>query len=124
MSLKDNINLNQLPKHVAIIMDGNGRWAKKHSKERIFGHHNGVEAVRAAAEACAELGIPYLTLYAFSTENWERPKEEVSALMELLVYTIKGETETLIRNNIKLNAIGDLKSLPKNVTTNYRKPLQ
>ncbi|MFN6038877.1 MAG: polyprenyl diphosphate synthase, partial [Bacteroidota bacterium] len=87
MSLKDKINLHNLPKHIAIIMDGNGRWAKQHGEERIFGHHNGVTSVRETSEAAAELGVEYLTLYAFSTENWNRPKEEVDALMELLVHT-------------------------------------
>ncbi len=113
MSLKDSIQTEKLPSHIAIIMDGNGRWAKKHSKERTFGHQNGVTAVREVTEACAELGVKYLTLYAFSTENWARPTEEVGALMELLVYTIKQETETLLKNDVKLNAIGDLESLPE-----------
>ncbi len=113
MSAKDKINLKSLPQHVAIIMDGNGRWAKKQGKSRIFGHQNGVKAVREAAESAAELGIPYLTLYAFSTENWKRPRIEVSALMGLLLQTIKDEVATLNKNNIRLNAIGDLHSLPK-----------
>ena len=111
-SIKDKINLAQLPKHVAIIMDGNGRWAKQQGEERIYGHENGVKSVRDAVEAAAELGIEYLTLYAFSTENWNRPKEEVIALMQLLVHTINAETPTLNKNNIRLQAIGDLKSLP------------
>jgi undecaprenyl diphosphate synthase len=88
MSLKDQINTDKLPKHIAIIMDGNGRWAKGKGKFRIFGHQNGVKAVRESAEACAEIGVQYLTLYAFSTENWSRPQDEVNALMELLVSTI------------------------------------
>ena len=113
MSLKEKINFKQLPRHIAIIMDGNGRWAKQHSKPRIFGHRNGVIAVRETTEAAAELGIQYLTLYAFSTENWNRPKFEVTALMELLVATIHKEIKTLQKNNIRLLAIGDLKSLPK-----------
>ena len=112
MSLKENINLLKLPKHIAIIMDGNGRWAKQHGEQRIFGHENGVKSVRDAVEAAAELGVNYLTLYAFSTENWNRPQEEVIALMQLLVHTISGETATLNKNNIRLQAIGDLKSLP------------
>lgn len=112
MSLKEKINLSNLPKHIAIIMDGNGRWAKQQGAERIFGHENGVRSVRDAVEAAAELGIDYLTLYAFSTENWNRPKEEVMALMQLLVHTISAETKTLNENNIRLQAIGDLKSLP------------
>lgn len=106
------IDLNNLPKHVAIIMDGNGRWAKNKGEHRIFGHQHGVKSVRECTEAAAELGIKYLTLYAFSTENWSRPKEEVDALMELLVQTILAETPTLNKNNIRLKAIGNLKSLP------------
>jgi undecaprenyl diphosphate synthase len=113
MSLKEKINLSNLPKHIAIIMDGNGRWAKQQGAERIFGHENGVRSVRDAVEAAAELGINYLTLYAFSTENWNRPKEEVMALMQLLVHTISAETKTLNENNIRLQAIGDLESLPE-----------
>ncbi len=113
MSLKDRIDLNNLPQHIAIIMDGNGRWAKKHGKQRTFGHQNGVHAVREAAESAAELGVRYLTLYAFSTENWNRPKYEIDALMQLLVNTIDKETPTLNKNNIRLNAIGDIKSLPE-----------
>lgn len=112
-SLKDKVDLNRLPVHIAIIMDGNGRWAKKHGKHRVFGHRNGVTAVREAAEAAAELGVPYLTLYAFSTENWNRPRTEVNALMRLLLQTIKTEVKTLNKNNIRLNAIGDLDSLPE-----------
>ncbi|HCD67042.1 MAG TPA: isoprenyl transferase [Bacteroidetes bacterium] len=109
---KDRINLNKLPKHIAIIMDGNGRWAKEKGKFRIFGHQNGVKAVREVSEGCAELGVEYLTLYAFSTENWSRPKIEVNALMTLLVKTIKSETQTLMKNGIKLDAIGDRSTLP------------
>lgn len=112
--LKKQIDTARLPKHVAIIMDGNGRWAKKHGKLRVFGHQNGVKSVRDTAEAAAELGVEYVTLYAFSTENWNRPKLEVDALMELLVGTISKEVKTLNENNIRLNAIGDLKSLPGN----------
>ncbi len=114
MSLKDQINIEKLPQHIAIIMDGNGRWAEKHGEHRVFGHQNGVKSVRDTTEAAAELGIKYLTLYAFSTENWNRPIEEVNALMELLVHTISGEKETLNKNNIRLLAIGDLESLPGN----------
>lgn len=106
------IDKTKLPKHIAIIMDGNGRWAKSHGKPRVFGHKNGVTAVREVSEGAAELGIEHLTLYAFSTENWNRPALEVNALMTLLVETIKNEVETLNKNNIKLNAIGDLKKLP------------
>jgi undecaprenyl diphosphate synthase len=112
-SYKDKIDPERLPQHVAIIMDGNGRWAKQHGKHRVFGHKNGVVSVREAAEAAAELGIPYLTLYAFSTENWSRPKTEVNALMRLLLQTIKDEVATMNKNNIRLNAIGDLQSLPQ-----------
>lgn len=112
MSLKDKIIADKLPLHIAIIMDGNGRWAKKHGQDRIFGHHQGVESVRKISEAAAKLGIKYLTLYTFSTENWNRPVAEVDALMHLLVETIQNEVVTLNKNNIRLNAIGDLKSLP------------
>lgn len=120
MSLKDKIDPSKLPLHVAVIMDGNGRWAKRQGEQRIFGHQNGVKAVRDLTEAAAEIGVKYITLYAFSTENWNRPKAEVDALMELLVHTIHGEKETLDKNNIRLLAIGDLKSLP----TSCRQELQ
>lgn len=113
MDLKANINLDKLPRHIAIIMDGNGRWAKKHSRPRVFGHQNGVKAVREATEAAAELGVEFLTLYAFSTENWSRPKLEVGALMRLLLETIHTEVKTLNKNNIRLQAIGDLSKLPE-----------
>lgn len=112
MSLKEKINPAKLPQHIAIIMDGNGRWAKQQGAERIFGHENGVKSVRETVEAAAEIGIKYLTLYAFSTENWNRPQEEVMALMSLLVSTINAEIPTLNKNSIRLQAIGDLKSLP------------
>lgn len=112
MSLKEKINPLKLPQHIAIIMDGNGRWAKQHGEERIFGHENGVKSVRETVETAAEIGIKYLTLYAFSTENWNRPQDEVIALMQLLVHTINAETATLNKNSIRLQAIGDLKSLP------------
>lgn len=114
MDMKNQIDQTRLPKHVAIIMDGNGRWAQQQGQMRVFGHRNGVTAVRDTAEAAAEIGISYLTLYAFSTENWNRPKEEVNALMELLVHTIHEETKTLNKNDIRLEAIGDLGSLPEN----------
>ena len=110
---KEKIDTNNLPKHIAITMDGNGRWAKTKGKFRIFGHKSGVKAVRDTVEGAAEIGIDFLTLYAFSTENWDRPKKEVDALMSLLVSTINKETTTLMDNNIKLAAIGDLNSLPK-----------
>ncbi len=112
MDLKSQINLEKLPRHIAIIMDGNGRWAKQHGKPRVFGHRNGVRAVRETTEAAAELGIPFLTLYAFSTENWSRPQQEVNALMWLLVETLHKEVETLMKNNIRLSAIGDIDKLP------------
>ena len=110
--LKDKIDPDRLPAHIAIIMDGNGRWAKEKGEDRIFGHQNGVTSVRNCAEACAEIGVKYLTLYAFSTENWNRPIEEVNALMELLVKTISLELKTLNDNNISLHAIGNLEQLP------------
>lgn len=113
MSLKTLLNPEKIPSHIAIIMDGNGRWAKGKGKLRIFGHHNGVKSVREVTEASAELGIKYLTLYAFSTENWNRPKFEIDALMELLLATINKETKTLMENNIKLATIGDTDSLPQ-----------
>jgi undecaprenyl diphosphate synthase len=115
MSLVDSINKEKMPNHIAIIMDGNGRWAKQRGTQRIFGHKSGVSAVREAIEASAELGVKYLTLYAFSTENWNRPKIEIDALMGLLINTINTETETLIKNNIALKTIGDNESLPKAV---------
>jgi undecaprenyl diphosphate synthase len=111
-SLKAKIDLQQLPRHIAIIMDGNGRWAKEKGQDRLFGHFHGVESVRNIVEGCAELGIQYLTLYAFSTENWDRPAYEVTGLMELLVDTIRKEVETLNKNNIRLHVIGDMKMLP------------
>jgi len=112
MSIKEEIDLQNLPAHIAIIMDGNGRWAKKQGKLRIFGHKNGVRAVRETVESAAELGIKHLTLYAFSTENWNRPKIEINALMKLFVSTINKETGTLLKNDIRLSAIGNLMSLP------------
>jgi undecaprenyl diphosphate synthase len=110
--LKAQIDLAKLPKHIAVIMDGNGRWAKSKGASRIFGHQNGVKSVKETVETATDLGIQYLTLYAFSTENWNRPAEEVQALMELLIKTIYDETPTLNKNNIRLLAIGDTKSLP------------
>ena len=101
-----------LPRHIAMIMDGNGRWARERGQSRVIGHHEGVEAVRDITEACAQLGIDYLTLYTFSTENWNRPETEVAALMELLVHTIRQETETLKKNDIRLRAVGALGKLP------------
>ncbi|RYY62184.1 MAG: isoprenyl transferase [Chitinophagaceae bacterium] len=111
-ALLEKIDKSFLPRHIAIIMDGNGRWAKEQGEDRLFGHYHGVESVRNIVEGCAELGVGYLTLYAFSTENWERPKDEVIGLMELLVSTIRKEVETLHKNNIRLHVIGDLGMLP------------
>jgi undecaprenyl diphosphate synthase len=113
MSLREQIDVMKLPSHIAIIMDGNGRWAKEQGQDRLFGHFHGVESVRNIVEGCAELGIGYLTLYAFSTENWDRPVEEVTGLMELLVDTIRKEVSTLNKNNIKLHVIGDTNMLPE-----------
>ncbi|HVX28717.1 MAG TPA: isoprenyl transferase [Parafilimonas sp.] len=110
--LKSKIDLARVPNHIAIIMDGNGRWAKEKGHDRLYGHYHGVESVRNILEGCADLNIRYLTLYAFSTENWERPKDEVDGLMELLVDTIRKEVETLNKNNIKLHVIGDMNTLP------------
>src|SRR6185312_180757 len=110
--------------HIAGIMDGNGRWAKQHGKNRIFGHKNGVKSVRETIEAAAEIGVKYITLYAFSTENWNRPKDEVSSLMELLVFTINKEIKTLMDNDIALQAIGDLESLPKLCLKELRKAIE
>jgi undecaprenyl diphosphate synthase len=113
MSFKNNIDLKKLPRHIAIIMDGNGRWAKQKGMLRVFGHENGTKAVKETLEGASEIGINYITLYAFSTENWNRPKIEVDKLMNLLVSTLKKEVKTLIDNGIKLNAIGNLEALPK-----------
>jgi undecaprenyl diphosphate synthase len=112
MDIKSRIDLLRLPKHIAIIMDGNGRWALRRGEERVKGHLNAVDAVRSVTEACAELGVSYLTLYAFSTENWLRPRDEVDALMELLVNTINAELKTLTKNNVRLKMIGDFELLP------------
>lgn len=111
--LLQKIDKNRLPVHIAIIMDGNGRWAKEQGQDRLFGHYQGVESVRNIVEGCAELGIEYLTLYAFSTENWDRPEYEVVGLMELLVKTIRTEVDSLHKNNIKLHVIGDMTMLPE-----------
>jgi undecaprenyl diphosphate synthase len=111
--MKENIDPNKIPKHIAVIMDGNGRWAKKQGAARIFGHQNAVKAVREVTEGCAELKVDYLTLYAFSTENWARPKSEVNGLMELLVSTTRSEIHTLQENNIRLHTIGDFSALPE-----------
>lgn len=113
MDFLTQIDKKNVPQHVAIIMDGNGRWAKQQGENRVFGHHEGVNSVREIVEACAEVGVKYLTLYAFSTENWNRPKDEVDALMELLVSTISMETPKLNKNGVRLQAIGDIASLPQ-----------
>jgi undecaprenyl diphosphate synthase len=115
LTYKDQIDRNRLPGHVAVIMDGNGRWAHRRNRERIFGHNQGVKAVRKTVEASAELGVRYLTLYAFSTENWNRPDEEVSALMDLMVESLNDETQTLLDKEISLKVIGDLNRLSDNV---------
>lgn len=112
MSLKEKLIKEKLPRHIAIIMDGNGRWAKEQGHDRLYGHFHGVESVRNIVEGCAELGVRYLTLYAFSTENWDRPKDEVTGLMELLVDTIKKEVPTLNKNKIRLHVIGNIAQLP------------
>lgn len=112
-SLLEKIDKNRLPRHIAIIMDGNGRWAKEKGEDRLFGHFHGVESVRNIVEGCAELGVECLTLYAFSTENWDRPEYEVVGLMELLVSTIRKEVESLDKNNIRLHVIGDMSMLPE-----------
>jgi len=112
MSLKETIDLERLPKHIAVIMDGNGRWAKKNGLDRFMGHKEGVVSVRKISEATGKLGIDYLTLYTFSTENWNRPKEEIDALMQLMITAINNESEDLMTNNVRLNVIGNIKRLP------------
>jgi undecaprenyl diphosphate synthase len=124
MSLREKINQHNLPKHVAVIMDGNGRWAKQRGGLRIFGHQSAITAVRETVEAAAELGIQYLTLYAFSTENWNRPQYEVNALMQLLVSTIGKETATLLKNNIRLQTIGNTASLPASCQKELRQAME
>ena len=124
MTQHTDINKDNLPKHIAIIMDGNGRWAQKQSKIRIFGHKVGVKAVRDTVEGAAEIGLKFLTLYAFSSENWNRPKKEIDALMELLVNTIHKETKTLMENNIRLKAIGNLNDLPIKCLQNLKSTIK
>jgi undecaprenyl diphosphate synthase len=124
MTLKEQIDRNRLPNHVAVIMDGNGRWAKKKGLMRVFGHQNGVKAVRETVEAAAEIGVSYLTLYAFSTENWNRPKSEVDALMELLISTLSKELGTLMENDIRLETIGDFDALPGNCQVDLQKVME
>jgi len=124
MSYKEKLDLEKLPAHVAIIMDGNGRWAELKGKPRTYGHRHGVTSVREAAESAAELGIKYLTLYAFSTENWKRPKFEVDALMHLLLQTINKEIKTLNKNKIRLHAIGNLDALPPQIYKRLQQTMQ
>ncbi|MEN9964777.1 MAG: hypothetical protein RL582_1872 [Bacteroidota bacterium] len=124
MSIKNDIDISRLPNHVAIIMDGNGRWAKEKGQERLFGHLHGVESVRDIVEGCAELGVKHLTLYAFSTENWDRPADEVSGLMELLVKTIHQEVPTMNKNNIRLHVIGDMEMMPESAGAELNEALK
>jgi undecaprenyl diphosphate synthase len=124
MSLLNQIDKTRVPRHVAIIMDGNGRWAKSQGRERIFGHSHGVESVRAALKAATRSGVEFLTLYAFSTENWNRPKEEVDALMNLLVQTIIGELPELDENEVRLHAIGDLERLPDDCHSELKRAME
>ncbi len=124
MSLLESIDPQRIPQHIAIIMDGNGRWAQSQGRERVFGHLNGVEAVRASLKAATAAGVKYLTLYAFSTENWNRPKEEVEALMTLLVHTIVSEMDELDKNGVRLHTIGDIDNLPENCREELGKGMQ
>ena len=123
-SLKENIDLTNLPKHIAVIMDGNGRWAKERGKDRMFGHSEGAVSLNDVTEAAAELGIKYLTVYAFSEENWNRPQEEVDALMSLLMRSIEEKTPVLLKNNIRLLAIGNLKRLPQDAHERLQKCIE
>lgn len=124
MDYKSLINTETLPNHIAIIMDGNGRWAKEHGKARIFGHKHGVLSVRSVVEGAGEIGLKFVTLYAFSTENWNRPKVEIAALMQLLVNTISNEVNELNKNNVRLLSIGDLESLPNNCGKELSKAIE
>ncbi len=124
MNLKDQITKERLPRHVAMIMDGSGRWAQKKGSERLFGHRNGVESVRQVVEAAGELGIEFLTLYAFSTENWNRPRTEIDGLMSLLTNTIANETSKLNENNVRLLVIGNVADLPKSVQKNLNQSME
>lgn len=119
----EKVIFQKIPEHIAVIMDGNGRWAKQQGKERVFGHRHAVTAVREITEACAEIGVQYLTLYTFSAENWARPKEEVDALMSLLVSVIFEETETLLKNNVRLDVIGDTHELPSDCLKSLREAM-
>jgi undecaprenyl diphosphate synthase len=124
MSLRGQINTQKLPVHVAIIMDGNGRWARQRGMERAFGHQQGVNAVREVIESAAELGMKYLTLYAFSNENWSRPDDEVTALMGIMVQSLNNETDTLLKNNIRLKAIGDVQRLANDVRARLHETIE
>ena len=124
VGMKDKIDLSKLPSHIAVIMDGNGRWAKSKGAARLFGHKNAIKSVRETTEACAELGVEYLTLYAFSTENWSRPKDEVQGLWDLLVFTIKNEIKTLMDNNVRLQSIGDIENLPPKCLKNLKEAME
>jgi undecaprenyl diphosphate synthase len=124
MNLKDQIKRDRLPRHIAMIMDGNGRWARKKGRERLFGHRNGVESIRQAVEAAGELGVEYLTLYAFSTENWNRPSAEIDGLMTLLTSTITKETSKLNENNVRLLVIGNIADLPASVQKHLMKAVK
>jgi undecaprenyl diphosphate synthase len=124
MELKERIDKDKIPVHIAVIMDGNGRWARQQGRSRVVGHQHGVTAVREVTEAAAEMGVKYLTLFAFSTENWQRPREEINALMSLLVNTLNSEIETLMKNNIALRAIGNLESLPDDVRDKLMKTVE
>jgi len=119
--MNNNLDKDNLPKHIAIIMDGNGRWAAKKGLDRVLGHNIGVESVQEIVEETLNLNIPYLTLYAFSTDNWSRPKDEIGTLMKLLVKYLKSEFDKLIKNNIRLNTIGDLSALPKAVQNEVKR---
>ena len=126
-SLSDKINQldpTRIPRHVAIIMDGNGRWAKQHGQERSFGHENGVDTVRQVTEIASEVGVKFLTLYTFSTENWDRPQDEVDALMNLIVVSIEQQTPDLIKNNVRLTTIGDMSRMPEFASSRLRKCMQ
>ncbi len=122
--MKEDIDPGNLPQHIAVIMDGNGRWAKQQGAARVFGHRSAIKAVREVTEGCAELGVKFLTLYAFSTENWNRPKFEVDMLMQLLVHTIRGEMKTLMDNNVRLATIGHTESLPKDCQRELQEAMQ
>lgn len=122
--LKSLVDLNNIPKHVAVIMDGNGRWAKQHGEARLFGHANGVDSVRAILRAANEIGVKYLTLYAFSTENWNRPQEEVDGLMDILVHSITNEMEELNENGVKFTAIGDIDGLPVKCANSLKEAIE